>query len=39
MEALARAAGTSLEALSLTEQDALWDQVKTAERGPLPAAG
>ncbi len=31
MEALARAAGTSLDALSLTEQDALWDQVKAQE--------
>ncbi len=31
MEALARDAGTSLDALSLTEQDALWDQVKARE--------
>jgi len=35
MEALARDAGTSLDALSLTEQDALWDQVKAREHaGP-----
>ncbi|HVJ38181.1 MAG TPA: nucleoside triphosphate pyrophosphohydrolase [Stenotrophomonas sp.] len=39
MEALARAAGTSLEALSLTEQDALWDQVKVAEREPAASSG
>jgi len=32
MEALARDAGTPLAALSLTEQDALWDQVKALER-------
>ncbi|MDG2525424.1 nucleoside triphosphate pyrophosphohydrolase [Stenotrophomonas sp. HITSZ_GD] len=35
MEALARDAGTALDALSLTEQDALWDQVKAQEHaGP-----
>jgi ATP diphosphatase len=33
MEVLARDAGTSLDALSLTEQDALWDQVKAQEHG------
>lgn len=34
MEALAREAGTPLPTLSLTEQDALWDQVKLDERAP-----
>jgi len=33
MEALAHAAGTTMDALSLTEQEALWDQVKLGERG------
>ncbi|MFC7521240.1 nucleoside triphosphate pyrophosphohydrolase [Xanthomonas populi] len=33
MEALAQAAGTSLAALSLSEQEALWQQVKRGERG------
>jgi len=34
MEALAHEAGTPLPTLSLTEQDALWDQVKLDERAP-----
>lgn len=33
MEAQAHAAGTSLGALSLSEQEALWQQVKRSERG------
>ncbi|MCF5919370.1 MazG nucleotide pyrophosphohydrolase domain-containing protein, partial [Xanthomonas perforans] len=38
MEARARAAGTSLNALSLGEQEALWQQVKREERsGDVPA--
>ncbi|MBO9787006.1 nucleoside triphosphate pyrophosphohydrolase [Xanthomonas phaseoli] len=38
MEAQARTAGTSLDALSLGEQEALWQQVKREERsGDVPA--
>ncbi|MCE4363096.1 nucleoside triphosphate pyrophosphohydrolase [Xanthomonas hortorum] len=38
MEALAQTADTNLAALSLDQQEALWQQVKRGERGEDPAA-
>lgn len=38
MEALAEAAGTPLSTLTLEQQEALWQQVKRAERGAAGAA-
>jgi ATP diphosphatase len=38
MEALCQARGMALEALSLTEQDHLWDEVKANERSQEPSS-